>query len=82
MPVPPGGVCDTPEEARAIAEKLIAEGATLIVVKSQIHAGGRGKGTFKSGLQGRRQAVQDRRRGLRKRQGDAGQRAGHQANRP
>jgi succinyl-CoA synthetase beta subunit len=50
--VPPGEVCDKPETARAIAEKLIANGATLIAVKSQIHAGGRGKGTFKSGFKG------------------------------
>jgi succinyl-CoA synthetase beta subunit len=52
VPVPPGEVCDNPETARATAEKLIAGGATLIVVKAQIHAGGRGKGTFKSGFKG------------------------------
>jgi len=52
VPVPPGGVCDTPEQARAIAAKLISEGATLIAVKSQIHAGGRGKGTFNTGYKG------------------------------
>src|SRR3954464_8227506 len=50
--VPPGDVCSTAEEARAIAEKLFAKGEKLVVVKSQIHAGGRGKGTFKSGFQG------------------------------
>ncbi len=50
--VPPGEVCDTPEAARKIAEGLFAKGEKLIVVKSQIHAGGRGKGTFKSGFQG------------------------------
>jgi succinyl-CoA synthetase beta subunit len=50
--VPDGDVCDTPEGAQAIAEKLFAGGANLIAVKSQIHAGGRGKGTFKSGYQG------------------------------
>src|ERR1700756_4879568 len=50
--VPPGDVCSTPEDARAIAEKLFAKGEKLVVVKSQIHAGGRGKGTFKSGFQG------------------------------
>jgi succinyl-CoA synthetase beta subunit len=50
--VPPGEVCDTPEAARAIAEKLFAKGEKVVVVKSQIHAGGRGKGTFKSGFQG------------------------------
>jgi succinyl-CoA synthetase beta subunit len=50
--VPPGEVCDTAEAAKAIAQKLFTAGATLVVVKSQIHAGGRGKGTFKSGFQG------------------------------
>src|SRR5579862_5030332 len=50
--VPPGDVCATPEAAQAIAEKLFARGEKLVVVKSQIHAGGRGKGTFKSGFQG------------------------------
>jgi succinyl-CoA synthetase beta subunit len=50
--VPEGHVCDTPEAAKKIATDLIAKGATLIAVKSQIHSGGRGKGTFKSGYQG------------------------------
>ena len=50
--VPPGEVCDTSEAAKAIAEKLFAKGEQVVVVKSQIHAGGRGKGTFKSGFQG------------------------------
>src|SRR5580692_715654 len=50
--VPAGDVCDTPESAKAIAEKLFAKGEKMVVVKSQIHAGGRGKGTFKSGFQG------------------------------
>src|SRR4051812_8582392 len=50
--VPAGEVCSTPEQAKAIAEKLFASGEKLVVVKSQIHAGGRGKGTFKSGFQG------------------------------
>jgi len=40
IPIPRGEVAKTPEEARAIAEKL---GGT-VVVKAQIHAGGRGKG--------------------------------------
>jgi succinyl-CoA synthetase beta subunit len=50
--VPPGEVCATPEAAFAVAEKLFAAGWKLVAVKSQIHAGGRGKGTFKSGFQG------------------------------
>ena len=50
--VPAGSVVSTADEARAVADKLFAAGHTLTVVKSQIHAGGRGKGTFKSGFQG------------------------------
>jgi len=50
--VPAGEVCETPEAAKAIAEKLLAAGAKVVVVKVQIHAGGRGKGTFKNGFQG------------------------------
>jgi len=50
--VPAGEVCDTADAARAIAERLFAAGEKVVVVKAQIHAGGRGKGTFKSGFQG------------------------------
>ena len=50
--VPQGEVCDSPDQAQAIAEKLVSGGSQMLVVKSQIHAGGRGKGTFKSGYQG------------------------------
>ena len=39
IPVPPGEVVSTPAEAETIAEKL---GGT-VVVKAQVHAGGRGK---------------------------------------
>jgi succinyl-CoA synthetase beta subunit len=49
--IPPGDVCDQPEAAREIARKLFAQGAKVIV-KSQIHSGGRGKGTFKNGFKG------------------------------
>ena len=41
VPVPKGRVAGTAEEARKIAEEI---GKKLIVVKAQIHAGGRGKG--------------------------------------
>jgi succinyl-CoA synthetase beta subunit len=47
--VPGGAVAETPEEAERIARGL---GKNNLVVKSQIHAGGRGKGTFKNGFQG------------------------------
>ncbi|MFM7816246.1 MAG: ADP-forming succinate--CoA ligase subunit beta, partial [Verrucomicrobiota bacterium] len=50
--VPPGEPCTSVEGARAIAEKLFGSGQKLLVIKSQIHAGGRGKGTFKHGFQG------------------------------
>jgi succinyl-CoA synthetase beta subunit len=40
------------DEVRAAAEKIIAGGSARVVVKSQIHAGGRGKGMFTSGFQG------------------------------
>lgn len=50
--IPSGRVCGTPEEARATAETLLAAGETLLAVKAQIYAGGRGKGTFTTGYQG------------------------------
>jgi len=40
VPVPRGRVADTPEDVRSIAEEL----GGPVVVKAQIHAGGRGKG--------------------------------------
>ena len=45
-------VCDTADAAKRLAAQFLADGATLIAVKSQVHAGGRGKGIFKSGFQG------------------------------
>jgi len=50
--VPSGEVSDSPEGAKRIGEHLFKNGASMVVVKSQIHAGGRGKGTFKSGFRG------------------------------
>ena len=40
IPVPPGEVATTADEARAIAARL---GSGPVVVKAQVHAGGRGK---------------------------------------
>ena len=40
------------DEVRDAAGKIFASGSTRVVVKSQIHAGGRGKGLFTSGFQG------------------------------
>src|SRR5437764_8239438 len=42
--VPRGEMANTKEEAFEIANRLLAGGAKGIVVKAQIHAGGRGKG--------------------------------------
>src|SRR5208283_2509860 len=42
--VPRGTMATTREEAEAAARDLLNAGATGIVVKAQIHAGGRGKG--------------------------------------
>lgn len=50
--VPTGQVCSTAEDAGAVAEQLFASGVSKVVIKSQTHAGGRGKGTFKSGFKG------------------------------
>lgn len=45
----PGGVASTPEEAEKIAASLNTQN---LVIKAQVHAGGRGKGTFKNGFKG------------------------------
>ena len=50
--VPHGSVVSTPEEARATAQRILAAGHKRVVVKAQIHAGGRGKGTFHRGFKG------------------------------
>ena len=50
VPTPRGGVALTPDEAEKIATDL---GGGLVVVKSQIHAGGRGAGRFKSDPNGK-----------------------------
>ncbi len=49
VPTPAGKVATTPEEAEQAAHFLKTN---HLVVKAQIHAGGRGKGTFKNGFQG------------------------------
>ncbi|HTL82155.1 MAG TPA: ADP-forming succinate--CoA ligase subunit beta [Bacteroidia bacterium] len=48
VPIQEGIVADTPESAVAAAQELTKQtGTSWWVVKSQIHAGGRGKGTIK-----------------------------------
>ncbi|MBA3960769.1 MAG: ADP-forming succinate--CoA ligase subunit beta [Chthoniobacterales bacterium] len=44
-----GKIASTPEEAEKIAREI---GDKEIVVKAQVHAGGRGKGTFQNGFKG------------------------------
>lgn len=46
---PRGKMASTPREAEIAAQEL---GADKIVIKAQIHAGGRGKGTFTNGFKG------------------------------
>ncbi|XP_022358522.1 succinate--CoA ligase [ADP-forming] subunit beta, mitochondrial [Lutra lutra] len=47
--IPKGHVAKSPDEAYAVAKKL---GSKDVVIKAQVLAGGRGKGTFESGLKG------------------------------
>ncbi len=49
VPSPEGKVASSAAEAQAVAEEI---GGGNYVVKAQVHAGGRGKGTFKNGFQG------------------------------
>ncbi|KAJ7353931.1 beta' subunit [Desmophyllum pertusum] len=49
---PQGGVAKTPEQAYEIATTLGIESDSDLVVKAQVLAGGRGKGTFEGGLKG------------------------------
>ena len=77
IPVPMGTVATSVEEAVAAVGPLIGQsGNPVVVVKSQIHAGGRGKGTFKEhpdlrgvnvvteGIEGGREATEARVREL------------------
>lgn len=45
-----GYMAETPEETEAHAAALLADGAPELVLKAQIHAGGRGKGVFNTGF--------------------------------
>ena len=49
VPAPRGSVARTPDEAETVARELKTD---KLVVKAQIHAGGRGKGTFTNGFKG------------------------------
>ena len=50
--VPPGHPATSIDEANEAIQQLFDTGHKRVVVKSQIHAGGRGKGTFKDGFKG------------------------------
>ncbi|MCD6034934.1 MAG: succinate--CoA ligase subunit beta [Rickettsiales bacterium] len=50
VPVPNGKVAFTADDAKTAAQEL---GVPVLVVKSQIHAGGRGKGRFKNNPKGK-----------------------------
>jgi len=47
-----GYMAESAEQATAVSQKLVDEGASEIVIKAQIHAGGRGKGHFDNGFKG------------------------------
>ncbi|MBP7949858.1 MAG: ADP-forming succinate--CoA ligase subunit beta [Verrucomicrobiales bacterium] len=49
VPTPKGAVAASGEEAAKVAAELKGKG---LVVKAQVHAGGRGKGVFKNGFKG------------------------------
>jgi succinyl-CoA synthetase beta subunit len=49
VPSPKGKVASTPAEAEAAAREFAG---SSLVIKAQVHAGGRGKGTFKNGFKG------------------------------
>jgi succinyl-CoA synthetase beta subunit len=50
--LPSGEEVSTPDDVQRVAAQLLSEGFDRIVIKAQIHAGGRGKGTFLNGFQG------------------------------
>ncbi|MDA9317323.1 ADP-forming succinate--CoA ligase subunit beta [Puniceicoccaceae bacterium] len=56
VPVPNGYAATTAEEVDSAIEKIEGD---LFVVKAQIHAGGRGKGTFTDGYKGGVKVVKD-----------------------
>jgi len=47
-----GQVASSAEEAAQVAKRLQSEGAKELILKAQIHAGGRGKGHFDNGFKG------------------------------
>ena len=43
VPMPPGALATTPEQARRVAQDMFDRGSRLVVVKAQVKIGGRGK---------------------------------------
>lgn len=62
LPTQIGYVASTPSEARENAHKMLRQGVSTIVIKAQVFAGGRGKGTLSSGLKGGVQFAKDARK--------------------
>src|SRR5688572_29150620 len=46
IPVPAGGMVQTVDEAEAATKDILHSGAKQVVIKAQVHAGGRGKAGF------------------------------------
>ena len=46
IPVPPGSMVETVDDAVSEAEQILSSGISLVVIKAQVHAGGRGKAGF------------------------------------
>lgn len=46
IPVPGGTMVTSVSDAQTVARSLFASGSTMVVVKAQVHAGGRGKAGF------------------------------------
>jgi len=46
IPVPPGAMVETAAAAKAETARILAAGEPLVVIKGQVHAGGRGKAGF------------------------------------
>ncbi len=46
VPVPPGRMVQSVDDAEAAAKAIFANGGTQVVIKAQVHAGGRGKAGF------------------------------------
>jgi succinyl-CoA synthetase beta subunit len=47
-----GEMAETAQATSAIAQRMVSEGVEDLVVKAQVHAGGRGKGVFDTGFKG------------------------------